>query len=530
MQSAANLHNSNNIQQIQFLSNQNKELVYDLLQDNIKKKYRIMLSDIPDFVRILEDTFVDVERSLNKQSDTTTKNKQVIAILYKYINDWISGQTIQTENKQDILNRNYEAAKQDFAKYKVDVQKPTIDLQQQLNKEAENMKEQYSIIKTEDAYSLMMAQREREETQLKQLQKQNEEVAKVWLNPNGVSTENTENHNKIPVKSNIVDHNKPSFTIEHAKAVENVDVVKQQPTVNKKITRDTIKRQLPDKTVMFNNTIEVIDNDNDNNVSNFNTPSEQEFTWWNKNNKNQQLFHIDEKTLVTKNLHDNVISLNESFSNYKSLHINNIALPNRTIKQVNDLDMEILSKISVLPYIYVEIYINGNLQKASPTQHKYMYRQDKEVGNYIYFTCNMSINSENNPLITTMRLMFYDDHEEPLNVTPSFNIETLINGSQITNKINKNTKFNDSQLSYIKIANNDTEFAVNEIIEIDNNKYKIVGVCKINIRDVDQINIEGLNQSRDYNTMIIQLDKEIQLDSKIMNLSRLPMTIVTVVK
>jgi hypothetical protein len=52
----------------------------------------------------------------------------------------------------------------------------------------------------------------------------------------------------------------------------------------------------------------------------------------------------------------------------------------------------------------------------------------------------------------------------------------------------------------------------------------------VNIRDAEHINIEGLNQTKDYNTMIVQLDKEIAIDSKIMNLSRLPMVIVNIVK
>ena len=509
-------------EQLPFLSNQNKELVYEILQETTKKKFRIMLSDVPDFIRILEDTFVDVERSLGRQTDTTTKNKQAIATLYKHVNGWITNQTMPQQNKGEQLNRNYEAAKQDFARYQADTQRPTINLQEELDREANSMKQQFNDVKMDDAYSKMLAQREREEAQIKQIQKQNEDLAQSWLNPNGTPS-NTNNLNKVEKQSNIVNHDKPGITIDHVK---------------RKLTRETIKRQLPEKTVMFNNAVEVIAST----VESSDTPQTGQTTgsafnptqpdanlWWNKNFQKPQL-DVEEKTLVTKNLHDNVVSLNERFSKFKSLHINNIAIPNRMITTTNELDMDIQSKIADLPYIYVEIYVNGDQLKASASQPKFMYRQDKEVGNYIYFTCNQSISSETNPVVATIALRFYDEHEEPLNITPLIQMETLINGTQITNKINKNTKFNDAQLSYIKVKPSGGEFAPNDVIQINESKYKVVGVCKVNIRDAEHINIEGLNQTKDFNTMIVQLDKEIQLDTKIMNLSRLPMVIVNIVK
>ena len=537
-------------QQLPFLSNQNKELVYEILQENTKKKFRIMLSDIPDFVRILEDVFVDVERSLGKQTDTTTKNKQAIAILYKHVNGWVTNQTLPAQNKGEMLNRNYEAAKQDFARYRTDQQKPAINLQDELDREANELKEQFKDVTTDDAYSRMVEQRKREEAQIKQIQKQNEDLAQAWLNPNGPPADS--NPNRIDKPSNIVNHDKPGITIDHIKQ-------QQPPQVKRKLTRDAIKRQLPEKTVMFNNAVEVIVPDveaadqpgiltrqqqqhqhqqqNAPNVLTSGGPSGSAFNptqpdanlWWNKNFQKPQL-DVDEKTLVTKNLHDNVVSLNERFSKFKSIHINNIALPNRVIKTTNELDIDIQSKIADLPYIYVEIFVNGEKLKASASQPKFMYRQDKEVGNYIYFTCNQSITSESNPIITTIALRFFDEHEEPLDVTPLIQMETLINGTQITNKINKNAKFNDAQMSYIKVKPFGGEFAPNDIIQINEGKYKVVGVCKVNIRDAEHINIEGLNQTKDYNTMIVQLDKEIQMDAKILNLSRLPMIIVNIVK
>jgi hypothetical protein len=523
-------------QQLPFLSNQNKELVYEILQENTKKKFRLMLSDIPDFVRILEDTFVDVDRSLGRQTDTTTKNKQAISHLYKHINGWVSNQTVPQTNKGEMLARNYEAARQDFAKYKVDIQKPTINLQEELDKEAINMRQQYNSVKPGDAYSLIVAQREKEEAQIKQMQKQNEDIAVAWLNPNGTPSQNSTNHNKVEKKSNIVSHDMPTV---------NLDYVIPQPS--KKLTRDVIKRHLPEKTVMFNNTVEVFTEESDEpnlktpqtdvNVmlsdgqsgSDFNPSEPDANLWWNKNFQKPQL-NIEEKTLVTKNIHDNVISLNEKFVSFKSMHINNIALPNRLIKTTNELDIDIQSRIADLPYIYVEIFVNGDQLHASTSQPKFMYRQDKEVGNYIYFTCNQSISSETNPVVATIAMRFYDEHEEPLDITPLIQMETLINGTQITNKINKNTKFNDAQLSYIKVKPFGGEFSPNDVIQINDIKYKVVGVCKVNIRDAEHINIEGLNQTKDYNTMIVQLDKEIAIDSKIMNLSRLPMVIVNIVK
>ena len=523
-------------QQLPFLSNQNKELVYEILQENTKKKFRLMLSDIPDFVRILEDTFVDVDRSLGRQTDTTTKNKQAISHLYKHINGWVSNQTVPQTNKGEMLARNYEAARQDFAKYKVDIQKPTINLQEELDKEAINMRQQYNSVKPGDAYSLIVAQREKEEAQIKQMQKQNEDIAVAWLNPNGTPSQNSTNHNKVEKKSNIVSHDMPTV---------NLDYVIPQPS--KKLTRDVIKRHLPEKTVMFNNTVEVFTEESDEpnlktpqtdvNVmlsdgqsgSDFNPSEPDANLWWNKNFQKPQL-NIEEKTLVTKNIHDNVISLNEKFVSFKSMHINNIALPNRLIKTTNELDIDIQSRIADLPYIYVEIFVNGDQLHASTSQPKFMYRQDKEVGNYIYFTCNQSISSETNPVVATIAMRFYDEHEEPLDITPLIQMETLINGTQITNKINKNTKFNDAQLSYIKVKPFGGEFSPNDVIQINDGKYKVVGVCKVNIRDAEHINIEGLNQTKDYNTMIVQLDKEIAIDSKIMNLSRLPMVIVNIVK
>jgi len=531
-------------QQLPFLSNQNKELVYEILQENTKKKFRLMLSDIPDFVRVLEDTFVDVDRSLGRQVDTTTKNKQAISFLYKHINGWVSNQTVPQTNKGEMLARNYEAARQDFAKYKVDTQKPNINLQEELDREAVNMKQQFNSVNPDDAYSLIVAQREKEEAQIKKIQKQNEDIAVAWLNPNGVPSQNTENHNKVEKKSNIVSHDMPTV---------NLDYVKQQPP-SKKLTREAIKRHLPEKTVMFNNAVEVFTPDpeetdetilkapksestNQPNVmlsggqsgSDFNPSQPDANMWWNKNFQKPQL-NIDEKTLVTKNIHDNVISLNEKFVSFKSIHINNIAIPNRVITTTNELDMDIHSRIADLPYIYVEIFVNGDLLPASSSQPKFMYRQDKEVGNYIYFTCNQSISSETNPVVATIALRFYDEHEEPLNITPLIQMETLINGTQITNKINKNAKFNDAQMSYIKVKPNGGEFSPNDVIQVNDSKYKVVGVCKVNIRDEEHINIEGLNQNKDYNTMIVQLDKEITMDAKIMNLSRLPMVIVNIVK
>ena len=532
-------------QQLPFLSNQNKELVYEILQENTKKKFRLMLSDIPDFVRILEDTFVDVDRSLGRQVDTTTKNKQAISHLYKHINGWVSNQTVPQTNKGEMLSRNYEAARQDFAKYKVDTQKPSINLQEELDREAINMKQQFNNVKPDDAYSLIVAQREKEEAQIKQMQKQNEDIAVAWLNPNGNSSQNSANHNKLEKKSNIVAHDTPTVTL---------DYVKQQPQqASKKLTRDTIKRHLPEKTVMFNNAVEVFTEESDETILNNNSnnsettnppntmlsggPSGSEFNpsqpdanlWWNKNFQKPQL-NIDEKTLVTKNLHDNVISLNEKFVSFKSIHINNIALPNRIITTTNELDMDIHSKIADLPYIYVEIFVNGDQLQASSSQPKFMYRQDKEVGNYIYFTCNQSISSETNPVVATIALRFYDEHEEPLDITPLIQMETLINGKQIINKINNNAKFTDAQMSYIKVKSAGGEFGPNDVIQINDNKYKVVGVCKVNILDEEHITIEGLNQTKDYNTMIVQLDKEITMDAKIMNLSRLPMVIVNIVK
>jgi hypothetical protein len=502
-----------------------------------------MLSDITEFVRILEDVFVDVECSLGKQTDTTTKNKQAIATLYKHVNGWVTNQTLPQQNKGEMLNRNYEAAKQDFARYRADPQKPTINLQEELDREANDLKDQFKDVKTDDAYTRMVAQREREEAQIKQIQKQNEDLAQAWLNPNGTTSDS--NPNKIDKPSNIVNHDNPGVTIDHLRGID-----KQQ--VKRKLTRDTIKRQLPEKTVMFNNTVEVIVPDveaadqpgilhhpqqNAPNVlasggpagSAFNPTQPDANLWWNKNFQKPQL-DIEEKTLVTKNLHDNVVSLNERFSKFKSIHVNNIALPNRLIKTTNELEIDIQSKIADLPYIYVEIFVNGEKLKASSTQPKFMYRQDKEVGNYIYFTCNQSITSETNPIITTIALRFFDEHEEPLDVTPLIQMETLINGTQITNKINKNAKFNDAQMSYIKVKSFGGEFAPNDVIQVNDSKYKVMGVCKVNIRDADHINIEGLNQTKDYNTMIVQLEKEIQMDAKIMNLSRLPMIIVNIVK
>lgn len=524
-------------QQIPFLSNQNKELVYEILQENTKKKFRIMLSDIPDFVRILEDVFVDVERSLDKQVDTTSKNKHAISHLYKYVNSWVSNQTAPQINNGETVARNYEAAKQDFARYKVDTQKPTTNLQEELDREATALKQQFNEVKPDDAYSLMIAQRNKEEEQMKQMQKQNEDIAVAWLNPNGPPTQNTTNHNKIEKKSNIVTHNMPTIT---------VDYVKPTP---KKLTRDVIKRHLPEKTVMFNDAVEVFTPELEEshqrpptdikqpNVmfsggqsgSNFNPSQPDANLWWNKNFQKPQI-NVDEKTLVTKNIHDNVISLNEKFVNFKSIHINNIALPNRIIKTTNELDMDIQSNISDLPYIYVEIFVNGDLLHASTSQSKFMYRQDKEVGNYIYFTCNQSISSETNKVVATIAMRFYDEHEEPLNITPSIQMETLINGKQIINRINNNVKFNDAQMSYIKIKPFGGEYGTNDIIQINDSKYKIVGVCKVNIRNEDTITIESLNQTKDYNTMIVQLDKEITMDAKILNLSRLPMIIVNIVK
>lgn len=526
-------------QQLPFLSNQNKELVYEILQENTKKKFRLMLSDIPDFVRVLEDTFVDVDRSLGRQFDATSKNKQVISHLYKHINAWVSNQTTPQTNKGETLARNYEAARQDFARYQADTQKPIINLQEELDKEATNMKQQFNSVKPDDAYSLIVAQRDKDEAQLKQMHKQNEEIAIAWLNPNGPSTQNTENHNKIERPSNIVSHDKPTINIDYLK----------QPTPSKKLTRDTLKRHLPEKTVMFNNSVEVFTDDanlenppptttnQQPNVMLSNGPAGSEFNasqpdanlWWNKNLHRQQL-NVEEKTLVTKNIHDNVISLNEKFTNFKSIHINNIALPNKLIKTTNELDIDIQSRISNLPYIYVEIFVNGDLLAASSSQPKFMYRQDKEVGNYIYFTCNQSISSETNPVIATIAMRFYDEHEEPLDITPIIQMETLINGKQIVNKINNNAKLNDAQMSYIKVKPFGGEYSPNDVVQINENKYKVVGVCKVNIRDEDNIRIEGLNQTKDYNTMIVQLDKEIAIDAKILNLSRLPMVIVNIVK
>ena len=518
--------------QLPFLSNQNKELVYEILQENTKKKFRLMLSDIPDFVRILEDTFVDVDRSLGRQGDTTTKNKLAISHLYKHINGWVSNQTVTQTNKGDMLARNYEAARQDFAKYKTDIQKPTVNLQEELDKEAISMKQQFNNVNADDAYSLIVAQREKEEAQIKQLQKQNEDAAVAWLNPTGNQSQNTANHNKVEKKSNIVAHDTPTVTIDYV----------QPPPTAKKLTRETMKRHLPEKTVMFSNTVEVFPEEQTT-VPTTTTITTQEpiaceldseiqpdsNMWWNKNFQKQQL-NVEEKTLVTKNIHDNVISLNEKFVSFKSIHINNIALPNRVITTTNELDMDIHSKIADLPYIYVEIFVNGDILNSSPSQPKFMYRQDKEVGNYIYFTCNQSISSETNPVVATIALRFYDEHEEPLDITPIIKMETLINGTQITNKINKNTKFNDAQLSYIKVKQFGGEYGPNDVIQINDSKYKVVGVCKVNIRDEEHINIEGLNQTKDYNTMIVQLDKEIGMESKIMNLSRLPMVIVNIVK
>jgi hypothetical protein len=333
----------------------------------------------------------------------------------------------------------------------------------------------------------------------------------------------------------------------------NLDYVKPPPSTSKKLTRDVIKRHLPEKTVMFNNAVEVFtpdpeetsetilktpqSNSNQPNVmlsggpsgSDFNPTQPDSNLWWNKNFQKPQL-NIEEKTLVTKNLHDNVISLNEKFVSFKSLHINNIALPNRLFKTTNELDMDIQSKIADLPYIYVEIFVNGDLLPASSSQSKFMYRQDKEVGNYIYFTCNQSISSESNPVVAMIALRFYDEHEEPLDITPLIQMETLINGKHIVNKINNNVKFNDAQMSYIKVKQFGGEYGPNDVIQINDNKYKVVGVCKVNIRGEDNITIEGLNQTKDYNTMIVQLDKEIQMDAKILNLSRLPMIIVNIVK
>jgi hypothetical protein len=233
-------------QQLPFLSNQNKELVYEILQENTKKKFRLMLSDIPDFVRILEDTFVDVDRSLGRQVDTTTKNKQAISHLYKHINGWVSNQTVPQTNKGEMLARNYEAARQDFARYKADPQKPTMNLQEELDREAVALKEQYNNnVKPDDAYSLIVAQRDKEEAQIKQMQKQNEDIAVAWLNPNGTPSQNSVNHNKVEKKSNIIVHDTPTVTVDYVKDQ------KQQPS--KKMTRETIKRHLPEKTVMFNN-------------------------------------------------------------------------------------------------------------------------------------------------------------------------------------------------------------------------------------------------------------------------------------
>jgi hypothetical protein len=192
--------------------------------------------------------------------------------------------------------------------------------------------------------------------------------------------------------------------------------------------------------------------------------------------------------------------------------------------------MDIQSRIADLPYIYVEIFVNGDKLQASSTQPKFMYRQDKEVGNYIYFTCNQSISHETNPVVATIAMRFYDEHEEPLDITPLIQMETLINGKQIINKINNNAKFNDAQMSYIKVKPFGGEYGPNDVIQINDSKYKVVGVCKVNIRNEDNITIDGLNQTKDYNTMIVQLDKEIQMDTKIMNLSRLPMVIVNIVK
>jgi hypothetical protein len=530
-------------QQLPFLSIQNKELVYEILQENTKKKFRIMLSDIPDFSRVLEDTFVDVERSFGRQVDTTNKNKHAISILYKCVNTWVNTQTMPTNNKEELLSRNYEAAKQDFARYKVDTQKPDINLQDELDREANELKQHFGDVNTtDDAYSRIVAQRDRDAEHMKQMQKQNEELAQAWLNPNGPPS-NTDNPNKINKKSNIVNHDKPGIT---------VDYVTQAP--RRKLTREAVKRQLPEKTVMFNNSVEVITPDIDVDAADYNilrqTQSQQAPTvmtsagqsgstfnptqpdanlWWNKNFNKPQI-NVDEKTLVTKNIHDNVISLNERFSKYKSIHINNIAIANRIITTTNELDINIQSRIADLPYIYVEIFVNGDKLKASASQHKFMYRQDKEVGNYIYFTCNQSISSETNSVVATIALRIYDEHEEPLNITPLIHMETLINGTQITNKINKNAKLNDAQMSYIKVKPLGGEFAPNDIIQVNDSKYKVVGVCKVNIRDADHINIEGLNQIKDYNTMIVQLDKEIGIDAKIMNLSRLPMVIVNIVK
>lgn len=526
-------------QYLPFLSNQNKELVYEILQDFTKKKYRIMLSDIPDFVRMLEDTFVDVERTLGEQTDTTTKNKQSIVTLHKYINAWINHQTIPYENKSDTLNRNYEVAKQDFARYKPETHKPTLDLQSELDREAELLKEQYSEVNADDAYSQIMEQRQHEETQIKQiqLQTQNDEIALAWLKPSETNASASTNHIKLDRPSNIVNHDKPSL---------NIDTVRP-----KKMSRDVIKRHLPEKTVMFNNEVEVVEiggggaeicNNNTvidgikqpsvmltsqgvNSASTLDAPDSN--LWWNKNIQKPQL-NITEKTLVTKNIHDNVISLNERFTKFKTVHINNIALPNLQMKMTNELDMDIYSRIADLMYIYVEIFVNGDQIKASSSQPKFMYRQDKEVGNYIYFTCNQVINGDTNPIITTIALRFYDEHEEPLNITPLIKMETLVNGTQVTNKINQNAKLKDPLVSYIKVAPGSGEFAPNDVIQIVDIKYSVMGVCKLNIRDADHINIEGLNQTKDYNTMIVQLNKEIPLNAKIMNLSRLPMVIVNV--
>lgn len=493
--------------QFEFLTNNNKELVYNILQLQIKNKFHIILSDIPEFIRIFDDTFIDTERSIGNTLDTTNKNKRVISSLYKYINNWVSGQTFKKENKSEILNRNYETAKQDFAKYMPQVHKPQVDLQEQLNNEAITQNEKYFSINTDEAYSNMLSQREQEEVSLRELHKKDEKKAVAWLNSSTtpIDVQNTENHNKLSNKSNIVNYDKLGLTIDDIKS----NTQKQHVT----------------KTVMFDNNVDVIENSSSNE---YNTNVSHEPFWWNKIFQKNPL-NIEEKTLVTKNLTNNIVSLNEKFLNYNSLHINNIALPNSTIYKDNEFGIEIQKKICDIPYIYVEIYVNGKLLNSSSTQTRFMYRQDKHVGNYIYFTCNQCIKQEMANIISTINLHFYDEYEEPLNIAPIIKMETLINGTQIINKINKNTKFNDAEVSYIKVMHNGGEFSPNDVIQINDTKYKINGVCKINIRGVDNINIEGLNQQRDYNTMIIKLDKEINIDAKILNLSRLPMIIVQIV-
>ena len=423
-----------------FLSNDNKNLLYELFNELSKKHFQKTIHDIPNF----ETTYNKISTEISKNyqdSSNIEKNKLVLTRLFN---------SIKEENKKNsLLKRKYDTVpltKEKINNHMSEYDNKTpkdVDFTDSSNYETEN---------TDVAYDNILQQREMENKNILTHQKKDSEQAKEWL-----QQKNTK------------------LNIDYDSDIKNDTMIELNQQVNKK--QVTFKKNIT---------------------------------------------HDSQHFITASTIENNNIQFNNTLGYCDNLCINHILIYDNIVHYKNELGLIKKKYISEIPFIFVNIKINNT------TISKVPFFQNKMINSLIYFTSKQKI--EVKDLITKIELNIFDSYRNKINMNQEIIVEEIYNASVLekTEKINKIGKeFYNAEYKYIKFNEEECFVNAEDMLEINNKEYSIMGLCKLDIENPQKIFIIETNQEEDYNTIIIKIEDNINKETKIINKSRTPLCLLS---